>query len=310
MKRQGNSLNKQTKLSGGRSRKTSLRTSRGIWVREEPKRPRGRPKKTTTAETTKRPRGRPKKTTTAETTKRPRGRPKKTTTAETTKRPNRPSKRTSRGIWVYTGPKKVVSVPGKTSVYPFKEPMRQKKESDEENSKTRSGTRSKPPATLDPPKSNKINTIELNKTLKQIDKEVAKVLDYYVVDISKKEIASITDYLMSKIKDIVTENMKSNQKIVYRKFSKQVENKVIGALQNVKFIRYVCYDNNSRGDRMKLIVLHDHKNNSTAFDVVYGIVDNLNYYFSRLRIAVDTISISDIDDITKFLKQTTILIAK
>ncbi len=121
---------------------------------------------------------------------------------------------------------------------------------------------------------NKINQQALNKTLKQIEKSIVKVLKYYINDVDKKEIKSIMNYLMSDIRDIVTENMKANKKPVRRKFSQQVIDAIVESFQNVDMIKYAYYENNSASTYMNLVVVHDHDDDKYATDTIYGIIEN------------------------------------
>ncbi len=293
-----------TKRPRGRPRKTDTSTTT--------KRPRGRPRKTDTSTTTKRPRGRPRKTDTSTTTKRPRGRPRKTDTSTTTKRPRgRPRKTdTSTTTKRPRGRPKKSLLDSLSELAAEIEQDKLKKASDVnqlEQTKNQPTFQAKHMVTND---SVKIDKAELNKTLKQIDEKIAKVLKYYIVDTDAKEIRSITDYLMSDIKDIVVENMKANQRVVYKKFSKQLESRIIRGLKNINIVKHVCYDNSSTHDYMNLIVIYDHKNSSHAYDIISDIVQSVEVDRHKLYIDLNILSVSEANANPEFLKHTTTLLTR
>ena len=133
----------------------------------------------------------------------------------------------------------------------------------------------------------KINKTKLNKTLKQIEKKIAVVLKYYIPDTDKEEMKSIMNYLMADIKDIIAENMKSNQKVVYRKYPKRVWDTIADAFQDVDIVKHVCYYSHSNRNYMFMVVVYDGVDESTAYDIVENIISKIHNKLKHLLIELE-----------------------
>ena len=148
---------------------------------------------------------------------------------------------------------------------------------------------------------------KINKTLKQIEKKIAVVLKYYIPDTDKEEMKSIMNYLMAD-KDIISENMKSNQKIVYRKYSKRIWDTIVDVLQDVDIVKHVCYQNNSTRNYMRMVVMYDRVDEDVAYDLVGDIISKVNDKLSQVLIELELWHESETGP--EYLKNTTTMFTR
>ncbi len=153
-----------------------------------------------------------------------------------------------------------------------------------------------------------INYTALDKTLRRIEKKIASTLKYYIPNTDNKEVRSVTKYLMKDIADIVAENMEENKKIIYRKYTTPTINKIAEAFQNIKIVKQVCYKSQSKPDLMMLIVVYDSKNEYYADNKIYDVVEKLS--FSNMRIDLDVVSASLVEEYPDYLKNTVTILKR